>query len=206
VSWGGQQTGSQPVFLLPPPFVRNVYEQRGFFLDTSGTGSELRGTLTLDVRFPRSTAAGEFRVIRRGQAIDVWPPVDPEEQQLVSWSRQIAARATDEAEIRKQVAASRADGSFPAFWRTRELVDFEKHVNGWLSVLDWVLPATCVTALPTGGEPPMRYEVLELKVRALARANSTFFNAFIGATETSDLTGFPVLERVLAFAREELAV
>jgi hypothetical protein len=89
----------------------------------------------------------------------------------------------------------------------RELNDFEKHVGAWLAILDWVLPATCVTALPVADGPePMQYAILDSKVRALVRANKTFFKALVGAPEDSNLDGFPVLQQVLMLARDELGI
>jgi hypothetical protein len=52
----------------------------------------------------------------------------------------------------------------------------------------------------------MRYEILDLKVRALVRSNPTFFRAFVAAGEGADFSRFEVLKNVLVLAREELGV
>jgi hypothetical protein len=206
VSWAGQQNAAETVFLLPPPFVRNVYEQRGLFIDTSTTTGRLKGRISLKVRFPRETAGGEFRVIRQGRSLEVWPEPDVVEQELVSWARAVGAACPSAEAVRDAVETQRGTDDMPKFWLERELYDFEKHVGDWLSILDWVLPATCVTALPvgSGGPGPMRYEILDLKVRALVRSNRTLFRAFAGAAEGMNFTGSEVLKQVLALARDEL--
>lgn len=206
VSWAGQAQSAETVFLLPPPFVRNVYEQRGLFIDTSSTGGRLKGRLSLEVRFPRETVGGEFRVIRQGRPLEVWPESDAVEKELVSWARAVGTACTDMHAIPSAVQAQRSGENWPTFWLERRLYDVEKHVNAWLSILTWVLPATCVTAIPVapGGPAPIRYEILDLKVRALVRSNPTFFSAFAGAAEEADFTGFEVLKHVLALARDEL--
>jgi len=51
----------------------------------------------------------------------------------------------------------------------------------------------------------MRYEILDLKVRALVRANPTFFKAFAGAAEGGNFAGFEVLKQVVMLVRDELA-
>jgi hypothetical protein len=207
VSWAGQENTAHTVFLLPPPFVRNVYEQRGLFIDTSSTNGRLQGRISLQVLFPRETVGGEFRVIRRGRSLDVWPEPDAVEQELVSWARAVSTACASAEAVRDMVETQRRANGLPKFWLERELYDFEKHVGAWLSILDWVLPATCVTALPVapGGPGPMRYEILDLKVRALVRSNPTFFRAFAGAAEGANFTGFEVLKQVLVLARDELA-
>ena len=207
VSWAGQQQRAETVFLLPPPFVRNVYEQRGLFIDTSRTDGVVNGNLILQVKFPRDTAGDEFRVRRRNQELEVWPTPDETEQELVNWAREVATDATDDEDIRNKVAHAKKDSSLPKFWLARELWDRDKQISGWLSILDWVLPSTCITALPvTSAEGPMRYEILDLKVKALVRANPTFFRAFVEASSESDFTGFKVLEKVLTIARAELGI
>jgi hypothetical protein len=207
VSWAGQENAAETVFLLPPPFVRNVYEQRGLFIDTSATSGRLKGRISLKVRFPRETVGGEFRVIRRGRSLEVWPEPDAVEQELVSWARAVGAACPSAEAVRDAVETPRGANGVPTFWLERELYDFEKHVGAWLSILDWVLPATCVTALPVGpgGPGPMRYEILDLKVRALVRSNPTFFRAVAGAAEGANFTGSEVLKQVLVLARDELA-
>ena len=204
VSWAGQENAAETVFLLPPPFVRNVYEQRGLFIDTSSTSGRLKGRISLEVRFPKETVGGEFRVIRRGRSLEVWPEPDAVEQELVSWARAVATACPSAEAVPDMVETQRRANDLPKFWLERELYDFEKHVNAWLSILDWVLPATCVTASPVApGDPgPMRYEILGLKVRALVRSNPTFFRAAEGA----NFTDFEVvLKEVMVLARDELA-
>ena len=205
LTWAGQQQGSVTRVLLAPPFVRNVYRQRGLFVDTDGTNGKLEGELILDVRFPRETAGGEFEVIRRGSPLDIWPEPDHSEKELVRWARDIGAAYADEDAIRGVVRMTRDEKSFPSFWLDRDLSDVEAQVSDWLSILDWVLPATCVTALPVSGPSPMRYEVLDLKVRALARSNPTFFGALADASEGANFTGFEVLQQVLTIASDELS-
>ncbi|HVP46481.1 MAG TPA: hypothetical protein VMT32_07855, partial [Bryobacteraceae bacterium] len=207
VSWAGQENATTTVFLLPPPFVRNVYEQRGLFVDTSSTNGRLSGKISLQIRFPRETAGGEFCVVRRSRSLEVWPEPDAVEQELVSWARAVATTCSNTEAVRDMFEAQRQAGVLPKFWVERELFDFDKHVSAWLSILDWVLPATCVTALPvSGGSGPMRYEINPLKVRSLVRANPTFFRALISASEEANFTGFEVLKQVLALARRELAI
>jgi len=207
VSWAGQQKRAETVFLLPPPFVRNVYEQRGLFIDASQTNGLVDGNLTLQVKFPRDTAGGEFRVRRRNHELDVWPMPDETEQELVNWARKIAADGKDDEDIRKKVAQANEANSLPEFWLVRELWERDKQMAGWLSILDWVLPSTCVTALPVASsEGPMRYEILDLKVKALVRANPTFFRAFVEASKESNFQGFAVLEKVVRIAGNELGI
>jgi len=205
VSWAGQAGAAETLFLLPPPFVRNVYEQRGLFIDTSSTNGRLKGKLSLEVRFPRETAGGEFKVLRRGRSIEVWPEPDAAERELISWARTIGRDCPNVDAVRKKVKKQDAS-EFPKFWLERGLHNFEEYNGAWLAILDWVLPATCVTALPMADGPaPMRYEILDLKLRALVRANKTFFKAFVGAAEGDNLDDFPVLKQVLTLARDELA-
>jgi hypothetical protein len=207
VTWAGQQQEAETVFLLPPPFVRNLYEQRGLFIDTSKTDGVLTGKLILQVAFPRDTAAGEFQVRRRNNVLAVWPPPDAPEQELVDWSRRIATDSTDDDDVRNKVTQAKHDNALPEFWLERELWDKDNQIRSWLPILNWVLPATCITALPVGsGSGPMRYEILDPKLRALVRANPSFFRAFVEASEDSDFTGFEVLHEVLRFARTELGI
>lgn len=207
VSWAVQESGAAIRALLPPPFVRNVYTQRGLFIDTVPTRGEFTGKLTLDVRFPRQTAGGEFRLIRDGQVVDVWPPLDVHELELVTWARAVAAACRTEQEVLERVEDQRQKGELPTFWLERELSDFEGHVEGWLKILDWVLPATCVTALPvSGAQGPMRYEILPAKVRGLVQANPTLFKAFASASQTSNFKGFELRQQILAIAHEELGL
>jgi hypothetical protein len=206
VTWASQQRGAKIRTLLPPPFVRNVYTQRGLFVDTSTSDGLLKGHLTLDVRFPRETIGGEFRVIRAGSPLEVWPVTDECEQELVQWARNVAASCADDNGVHELVKSHEKQGSLPRFWLERELYDFDKHVLTWMSILDWVLPATCVTALPVSDAvSPMRYEILDLKVGALVRANSSLFDAFIKASEGCDFTGHGVLRQVLLVASKELS-
>ena len=204
VSWAAQQKGSETVFLLPPPFVRNVYRQRGLFIDTSGTEGLLKGSLAMEVRFPRNTAGGEFEVIRDNTSVAVWPDPDESELELVSWAKTVGAECTNDDAVRTRVQMQRSEGALPNFWLNRELYEFEKHLTAWLSILDWVLPATCVTALPVAGPQPIRYEVNGLKVRALVRANPSFFRAFVGASKGADFSAFEVLKQVLRIAGDEI--
>lgn len=207
VSWAGQQQDTETICLMPPPFVRNVYEQRGLFIDTSSTNGILNGKITLQVEFPRDTAAGEFQVIRRNKKLAVWSLPDAAENELVNWARAVAIDSIDSGEVRGKVAQAKDRNGLPGFWLERELWDSDKQINGWLCMLDWVLPATCVTALPVSSGPePVRYEILDLKVRALVRANPTFFKAFVEASQDSDFTGFKVLYEVLRLARSELGI
>ena len=53
VTWAGQQHGSELTFRLPAPFIRNMYIQRGYFLDSTCNNGVMNGTLTLDVCFPQ---------------------------------------------------------------------------------------------------------------------------------------------------------
>lgn len=206
VTWAGQARGAPTRVLLPPPFVRNVYTQRGLFVDTSGTYGVMTGGLVLDVRFPRETAGGVFRVIRDGNPVDVWPDPDEHERELVAWALDVAAATRTDDDACRLVVEHRAANRLPKFWLERELYDFAGIVAPWLSIFDWVLPATCVTALPVSGAAiPMRYEVLGLKVRELVRANRTLFDAFVKSAEGADFTGFEVLHQVTAIACEELA-
>jgi hypothetical protein len=205
VSWAAQQEAAKTVFLLPPPFVRNVYQQRGFFLDTSRTDGFLRGSLSLDVRFPRVTIGGDFEVFRHAERLEVWPASDECERELVEWARSLGDACPDTATVRRRVQAEREGGRLPRFWLERRLFEFERYVPEWLSMLDWVLPATCVTAMPVvSGEGPMRYEILDLKVRALVRANPSFFGALVAEIEGRDFSGFEVLQKIVLIARSEL--
>jgi hypothetical protein len=208
LTWAGQLGSAETIFLLPPPFVRNVYEQRGLFIDTSSTDGALRGSLMLDVTFPRETVGGEFQVMREGRVLDVWPSPDDIEQQLIEWARRIGRECPDGDAVPSMVVKERREGAFPTFWLERELYDFAKHIRPWVSILDWVLPATCVTALPLAPSAPgpMRYEVLRPKARALVRANPTFFRAFIHAAGDADYSGFEPLGLVMKVARAELGV
>jgi hypothetical protein len=208
VSWASQQEIAKIVFLLPPPFVRNVYEQRGLFIDTSSTGGTLTGKLSLQVSFPRETAGGEFRVVRGGRSLEVWPEPDADEKELVAWARTIAATCSSSEAIHDMVDAQRhTRGALPKYWLERQLYDFDKHVEAWLSILDWVLPATCVTARPVNPEPePMRYGINSAKARELIRSNPSFFKAFVVASEGADFTNFKVLKAMLDLARKELAL
>jgi hypothetical protein len=206
VSWAGQENSARTMFLLPPPFVRNVYRQRGLFIDASSTGGQLTGNIMLDVRFPRETDAGEFQVIRGGAPIIVWPEPDEHEKELVLWAREIAAKCPNEDAVSKTVQSLRDAIDFPRFWLERELYDFESHVNAWLSIFDWILPATCVTAIPvqSQGSAPMRYEIAGPKVRALVRSNPTFFRAFVSASQGAEFSGFDLLRQIVTMARDEL--
>lgn len=202
VSWAGQRDDAPVKCLLAPPFVRNVYTQRGLFLDTSSTNGELTAGLRLEVTFPRETVGGEFRVRRSGVDIDVWPEPDAAEQALIAWARGIAAEADDDAGVGDRVAQAREGDAWPRFWLDRELYEHDRQVEEWLTILDWVLPSTCVTALPVASaQGPMQYEVLEPKVRALVRANPTFFTALVSATEGADFSRHEVLRQVIVVAR-----
>lgn len=202
-SWAGQEGHAEIIFLLPPPFVSNVYRQRGLFIDTSNTNGRLTGKLSLQIRFPRETAGGEFFVIRKGTPLEVWPQADNLEEELVAWARDIGAACKDTDAVCSRFAEDYNENSLPKFWLRRELYDFEKHVQPWCSILDWVIPATCVTALPdaSGG---LRYEVNSAKVRALVSANPTFFRAFIDSTEGASFSGLEAIEQVLTLARSQL--
>jgi hypothetical protein len=202
VSWAGQRDDAPVTCLLAPPFVRNVYTQRGLFLDTSSTNGELTAGLRLEVTFPRETVGGEFQVRRSGVDIDVWPEPDAAEQALIGWARGIAAEAGDDAGVGDRVAQAREGDAWPRFWLDRELYEHDRQVEEWLTILDWVLPSTCVTALPVvSAQGPMQYEVLEPKVRALVRANPTFFMALVSATEDADFSRHEVLRQVIVVAR-----
>jgi len=52
----------------------------------------------------------------------------------------------------------------------------------------------------------MRYEIADFKVKALVQANPTFFRAFTEASKESAFTGFPVLEKVVRIASNELGI
>jgi hypothetical protein len=204
-TWVGQQETTKTVALLAPPFVRNVYQQRGLFIDTSTTRGELVGSIMLNVRFPRDTVGGEFRVIRNGAALDVWPPADKSESDLIAWARKVAKECTSDDAVARRARADRDTSSFPRFWLDRELHNFEGCVEKWVSMLDWVLPGTCVTAISvSGGAAPMRYLALQPKVRQLVQANPTFFRAFTHATEEANFSGLELLKEILAVARDEL--
>lgn len=207
ISWAGQKNSAKTVFLLPPPFVRNVYKQRGLFIDTSSTNGRLKGEISLEVRFPRETIGGEFCVIRRGDSLEVWPEPDSIEQELVSWARAVGTTCVSVEAVREMVESQRRADELPKFWLERELYDFEKHVDSWLSILDWVLPSTCVTALPVrqDGLGEMRYEICHIKLQALVRSNPTFFKAFSTSAEGASFDGFELLQQVLAMVRDELA-
>ena len=204
VSWAGQAQGTNTICLLPPPFVRNIYTQRGLFIDTSSTDGRLMSTTSLLVRFPRETSGGEFSVLRQGHSIKVWPELDAVESELISWARNIGANYTDGKDIVKTVQAHQNSDMLPKFWLERDLFDFDRLIVNWLSILDWVLPATCVTALPieSDGPTPMRYAVSKLKARFLICANPSLFKAFAKAAEDANFTGFEVLREVLSLARD----
>ena len=207
VTWAGQASTAETVFLLPPPFVRNVYLQRGLFIDTSRTSGLMPGKVVLEVRFP-TLSGEEFQVIRANRTIEIWPAVDESEKALVEWARAVAAKCSSMETVQEEVASQRADSKLPDFWLKKELFERDKQMAEWLSILDWVLPGTCVTASPSApGEPgPMRYTILDLKVRALVRANPTFFRALVYATEDSNFAGnFQVLREVVKIARQELS-
>src|SRR5262249_22644281 len=120
VSWAGQANAAETLFLLPPPFVRNVYEQRGLFIDTSATNGKLEGRLSLEVRFPRETAGGEFRVLRRGRSLEVWPEPDAVEQELVSWARTVGTVCPNANAVRDMVETQRRANELPKFGLERE--------------------------------------------------------------------------------------
>src|SRR4028119_654597 len=128
LSWAGQVDAAETLFLLPPPFVRNVYKQRGLFIDTSVTNGKLEVRLSLEVRFPRETAGGEFQVFRRGRSLEVWPEMDAAEQELVAWARTVGTVCSDVNAVRDMVETQRQASELPEFWLERELYDFEKHV------------------------------------------------------------------------------
>jgi len=123
VSWAGQQKRAETVFLLPPPFVRNVYEQRGLFIDASQTNGLVDGNLTLQVKFLRDTAGGEFRVRRRNHELEVWPMPDETEQELVNWARKIATDTKSDEDIHNKVAQAKKANCLPKFWLVRELLE-----------------------------------------------------------------------------------
>jgi hypothetical protein len=205
VSWAGQEDEAKTLFLLPPPFVRNVYLQRGLFIDASATNGLMLGKIQMQVYFPRDTAGGEFQVIRSGTSVEVWPGLDRSERELVHWAREIALEYQDDEAVRSRVVEDRNANTFPEFWLEKGLYEHDTQLQEWLSLLDWVLPATCVTALPVAGHAPMLYEVSTPKVRALVRANSGFFRAFVSVFEGANFTGFESLERVFLIARAELS-
>jgi hypothetical protein len=159
------------------------------------------------VSFPRKTEGGAFDIVRQGQKVQVWPEPDKYEKELVGWARAIGAACGSDDEVRVRVRQERETASFPALWRERGLANFESHVKPWLSMLDWVLPRTCITALPvTGEQAPMRYEILDLKVRQLVRDNLEFFRSFVDATKVdTDFSDHEVIRTVLQFARREIA-
>jgi len=204
VSWAAQQGAAETVFLLPPPFVRNVYQQHGLFVDTASTAGRLQGKISLQVRFLRETAGGEFRVIRRGRPLEVWPEPDADEKELISWAREVGTTCPSPEAVGDMVKAQKRAGALPKFWLKRDMFNLDKHIEPWLSIFDWVLEATCVTARPAS-PGPMRYEINGVKVRALVRANPTFFKACVGASEGANFTGFAVLKAVFDLARDELA-
>jgi hypothetical protein len=102
------------------------------------------------------------------------------------------------------VNEERDAGTLPTFGLKLDRYDFEKHADRWLAILDWVLPATCIIALPVGG-PNLQYEILASKVQALVRANPTFFRAFIAASEDANFAGLETVQKIREMAMEELA-
>jgi hypothetical protein len=206
-TWAGQEGHTPTSFLLAPPFVRNLYQQRGLFIDTTSTDGVVTSGLTLDVRFPRSDDAAQFRVVRGRAALDIWPPNDEHEQALVDWARAVAAACDSDDHVRARVDQDRDNGTLPDFWLHHELWDREKQFGAWLEMLDWVLPATCVTSSPVVLEGTIRgrFAINPLKVAALARSNRPYFIAMIDATRGADFSTHPVLGQVLAVAEQALA-
>jgi hypothetical protein len=206
LTWAALTNGSRAKCLIAPPYVRNVYTQRGLFIDTSPTSGGIEASLMLDVRFPHVAEAGEFRVFRDQTALDVWPPMEPLERELVEWARHVARACVTEEEVWKWVRNNRDDA--PDFWRQRRVWDPEEFTVPWLRALDWVLPAACVTSKPaTGGlADGGQFEFYEPKIQDLVRSNRGLFSVFAGATEGSDLSQVPILAEVLRVARGELSV
>jgi hypothetical protein len=203
VSWGGQINGTQTTFYIPPPYVRNVYRQRGLFLDASKTGGELNGRLKLDVLFPRETAGGEFKVYREGGAFEIWPEVEAPERELCSWATAMAMDFADDT-IDEAFDRCVATKALPSFFSAQAIMDVDMTTD-WLTILDWLLRATCVTAAPNpGGSPPMRYVVNLAKVDQLVDANPGFFGMLLYTAENKDFSEFPTVETVLKRAGERL--
>ena len=50
----------------------------------------------------------------------------------------------------------------------------------------------------------MRYEILEAKMRALIRANPTFFLAFADAADPKVLASFEIFQHMVEITRREL--
>jgi hypothetical protein len=62
----------------------------------------------------------------------------------------------------------------------------------------------CNATSPSLGR--VRYEVLDLEVRALVRANHSVFRAFAEASEDSNFSEFETLRQVVTVARSELSM
>jgi hypothetical protein len=210
ISWASQAlVDSLPAVFLPPPFVRNLYQQRGLFIDSAPSNSVLRGGLCLEVRFPRTIGDAPFQVWRTDGQVDVWPEPDEAELELIEWARRLAQSCSSEAEVSGAVEDAWQKNSMPKFWLSRRLFDFEGHIGPWLGALDWVLPGTCITGgpAPPGANAPFQYEVLDSKVQNLVRANAALFRGFVGAaTPEVWAAQSPYYWQVLKLAADELGM
>jgi hypothetical protein len=205
VSWASQGQSAKSVFLLPPPFVRNVYEQRGLFIDTSSTNGRLEGTVSLEVRFPRETAGREFQVLRQGRSLEVWPAPDAVECELVSWAREVGETCADEKAVRQMVEAQHSINALPKFWLERMFWNVDEIMEEWFLILRWVLPATA-TAKPIGETAMGHVNINYLKGRSLIRANPTFFKLLVKFAEARDFAGLEDVRKMVELARDELAI
>lgn len=205
VTWAGQEPGSKTTILLPPAFVRNAYSQRGLFLDTNLSDGVLTGDLTLDVRFPRDTIGEEFRILREGQRLEVYKK-DNYEEDLVGWARKIANECSDDETARKRVLETSIN-DLPDFWKERELGKTEEQVDAMLSILDWILPATCVTVNPLSSNAVEggSFLINGRKVIAIVKANQFFFKLLCSAPN-SYFQGHRILQTVRYYACKELGL
>jgi FRG domain len=206
VTWAAQIATAPVRVLIPPAFVRNVYTQRGLFLDTGTTDGQLVGSIALEVNFPRETVGGEFVVLRDGKPLDIWPAQDKYEHELILWAQEVARETKTLQEAADHARSLKDHKKFPKFHKDRKLNDFESHVNAWLTSLDWILPSTCIIGVPvSNASAPMAYKILNQKVEELAKANSSLFRAFIHATKGGNFKNFESLKKVLEIANSVLA-
>jgi hypothetical protein len=204
-NWLGGENEAKTLILMPPPFVKNLYQQRALFIDTSNTGGIVKGNFTIEVKFPRMTCGGEFQVWRQNQIIDVWPKIEKPEQDLIEWSRKIAVNSTNTKNVRIMVEKDRRKKVLPDFWLKREIWNYEGYMKDWIRMLEWVLPYTCVTALPikSGIENnQMRYEIHNYKVMALVLANIGLFRSMIAEVKESDVVDSPIFKNIIYLAQE----
>lgn len=201
--WLWQNNCEITKILMPPPFINNLYTQRGLFIDATKTGGIIKGNTLIEAMFTRDTCGGEFKVRRNNQFIDVWPDIDKSEIELIEWARKIAIDASNNKNIRILIKKDKKNHSLPDFWLKKEIYDVEKYKNDWLSQLEWILPYTCITALPIKSDinyGPLRYELHHNKIIALVQANRELFRALIDAAEESDFEGKPVFKNFFEIA------